>query len=186
MSADNHHYECEVDGWRWVYEIDGDKLIADGKNGVEFQHFEFELKHCSDVTDRGAKAQSVHFPPRAWLVWGVILAATGILVAGVFIMISVLRIPWTQTVRSVVVGGIVVFVVLEVIIGPFVLSKLLYQRKVQRYVTFKRLSDGAGQFTLHSSFNEDDHAFEDFVNELFAVIQRQRTTQTPPDYSFKQ
>ena len=184
MSA-SIHYECEVDGWKWNYEIEGDKLIADGKNGVEFQHFEFELKHCSDVTDRGAKAQVVQFPPRAWLVWGAILVVTCILVTALVNMLSLFGVRWTQTVRVVVVCGTVVLMLAELILLPFLLSKLLHHRKVQRYVTFKRLSDGAGQFTLHSAFNEEDHKFENFVDELMSAIHRQRSQQSP-DYSIKQ
>jgi hypothetical protein len=186
MSAAVNHYECEVDGWRWVYEIDDSKLIANGKNGVEFQHFEFELKHCSDVTDRGAKAQIVQFPLRAWLVWGGIVALTVVLLVAGIVVLSVFNIQMSVRFRTVLTIVLIGFVILEMVSLPFFVSKFLHKRKVQRYVTFKRLSDGAAQFTLHSAFNEDDHTFDDFVGELLTTIQRQRTTQTPPDYSFKQ
>ena len=119
-----------------------------------------------------------------WIVWGVLLV-TGFVVAIGFMFLLTNNIRLGGGARPFVIVGTIMFVCFEVIALPLILSKFLQTKKVQRYVTFKRASDGGPQFTLHSSFKDDDLPFEDFVAELMTAIQRQHTSAAPPDYTFK-
>ena len=46
-------------------------------------------------------------------------------------------------------------------------------------------SDGGPQFTLHSSFKDEDQPFEDFITELMTAIRRQHKSTAPADHTFK-
>ena len=67
---------------------------------------------------------------------------------------------------------------------PYILSRLLRKRRLQRYVTFKSSSDGGGLLTLHSAPDSDD-TFEDFVAEVVAAIRREDRSRPPQQDQWK-
>jgi hypothetical protein len=177
-------YEGRVSGWDWVYELFPDKLLARGVMRKESQHFEVELHHCSDVLDRGVTTVVVWNHPRFWIVYGTMLGLTVLFFGSVIVLTTVLdiRLPGRHEGKE-LVPFVVSLLFLEFFSLPL-LSWLLSKRRVQRYVTFKRSSDGGPLLTLNSALDPDD-TFEDFVVQVIATIRSQRYPDPPPNYSIQ-
>jgi hypothetical protein len=163
-------YECCVDGWTWVYQLFPTELIATGVKREERQSLAVELKHCSDTPDCGVKAHVHWHPPRFWIAFGVILGITALFFGTVIGLTTFLdiRLPGRHEGKELIPFAVSVLV-MEVMMLPFVLSRLLKKRRLQRYVIFKSAADGGGLLILHSALDPDE-SFDDFVAEVVATI----------------
>ncbi len=176
--------EFVLDGWKWVYELFPDRLVARGVCRDEHQHFEVELKHCSDVPDRGVTTHISRYPPRLWVVTGSVLGLTA-LVCGGFIAgaaIPGIQLPGEPRVEDLVPLTLSLLFI-EALILAGVLPPLLKKRLPQYYATFKRVSDGGPLLTLHSGLNPPEGAFEHFVAEVVEAIRRRRDAGPGPPSS---
>jgi hypothetical protein len=178
-------YECRVSGWDWVYELFPDRLLARGAMGKEGQHFEVELKHCSDVPDRGVTTVVVWNHARFWIVYGSMFGLTALFLASVIVLTTArdIRLPGRYEAKQLIPIGIALLF-LEFFSLPL-FSWLLSKRRFQRYVTLKRVSDGGALLTLNSALDPDD-AFEGFVAEVMAAIRNRRRPDPPANYSIRQ
>jgi hypothetical protein len=178
-------YECRVSGWDWVYELFPDKLLVRGVMGKESQYFETELQHCSDTPDRGVTTVEVLLiHARFWIVYGIMVGFTALFFGSVIVVTTLLNIPLPGNHKGVeLVPFTVSLLFLELVAVPL-LARVLRKRRFQRYVTFKRVSDGGALLTLNSALDPDD-TFEDFVAQVVAAIRSRRRPDPPPNYSIQ-
>jgi hypothetical protein len=177
-------YECRVSGWDWVYELFPDRLLARGAMGKESQHFEAELQHCGDTPDRGVTTVLVSMHARFLILYGIVAAGTALFFGSVIVVTTVLDIRLPGNHKGTELIPFTVSLLFAELLAVALLARLLKKRRVQRYVTFKRVSDGGALLTLNSALDPDD-TFEDFVAEVIAAIRRQRRPDASPDYSIQ-
>ena len=185
MSATLAQYEFRADGWHWIYELHPDRLVAIGVAGEERQHFECELKHAHDIPNHGVRTLGVRYPRPLWIA-GAALFLLVVIICTTLAVSPIMRnlLPGRHDGPQLIALALG-FLVLELAV-IILLPHLLRTRNMQRFVTFKRISDGGELLSLHSEVNPADESFERFVEDVIEAIRAERSTSPPTDFSFRE
>lgn len=180
------NYRFSENGWSWVYELFPDRLIVTGIKEGERQYFELDLKNCNPVRDRGVSEHYQMYPTRLWVAGGLIVGATILFFAAAVILRKFfdIQLPGFEEQGSFItlIGTTLCVEVIAIAAG---LPMIFHDRLFQRSAVFKKLSDGTPLLSLMSALNPNDDAFENFVSEVMAAIQKQRDATASPNYSIK-
>ena len=170
-------YHQKVDGWDWSYELLSDRLVARGHKPGYQQHFEFELKHCADYVDRGVHTFFEQTPVRMMAINAAVVIATILLMVVLRFVLTALGVQWIERVN--LYPYAVIFIVIEFLV---VTVSFIRRTRVQRSVTFKRVSDGGALLVLHSSPDSTYDDFDEFIARVLDAVRSQRQ----PDLPFQQ
>jgi hypothetical protein len=156
-------YESTFGGWSWTYRLVPSELVIDGKLGNERHHSRHRLVDCEQYPERQLRYGNLPPPARFWLLFicfGLTLFGTSALLA-----FALDRFTEPHNLR----GACLMFFGLygNVPIGVF-LHRRFRKRRVERWVTFRHVSDGSPYFSITCSAPEptEDLEFVQFTRHL--------------------
>lgn len=180
MDVNVNRYESAEGAWTFVYELLADSIVIKQKQFGERRRLLYELKDCADTPDRGIKVNRVPNTRLARIVACIVLSLT---VVGFAVPMAARYFfgaprPGAHHGTELLPAAISVLFA-EIVAMAFLLPLLVKKAVPQHWVTFKRRSDGSFLFTIFSAPHQPTRAFEVFVGDVIAAIERQKPDAQP-------